>query len=138
MAYCGYADLLNEIDALTLGAMSNDYNGNQEVNQSVISSVCQYASNSCDALVASIYRTPFNNPPPAKIYNAAIAFACEALYNRRRTSTQENPFKDKADEWRKELIAVGSGQHPLDANFTREFTPVVIKYSRSRIDSNIY
>lgn len=82
------------------------------------------SSCSCDVdgRLASIYATPFN-PVPAKVKAATIIFVCEALYARRLTPTETNPFSKRADLMRSDLSKVGSGDMPLDESFTRGFAP---------------
>lgn len=75
-----------------------------------------------DGRLASIYSVPFT-VVPAKVKAATIIFVCEALYARRITPTEVNPFTKRADEMRKELSKVGAGDMPLDASLVRAFEP---------------
>lgn len=135
--YCQYSDLLNYIDAVNLAAMTNDYDGNQPVNMTVLNSVCAIASRKADALVSSIYQVPFN-PVPVKIYTAAVIFSCELLYARRLTPEEKNPFKSEGDYWRHELMQINAGQLSLDEQFSRGFTPIVSVISKTRVDTNFF
>jgi hypothetical protein len=75
-----------------------------------------------DAYLSGLYTVPFADPAPAPCREAAFVFACERVYDRRQI-LEKNPFKDRADFWRKRLEAIGKGEIPLDANQGKSFTP---------------
>lgn len=134
--YCQQSDILNFIDGVNLIAFTDDFaTGN--LNTTILNNVISMASNECDALVSSIYAVPFN-PVPAKIKQASIIFTCEALYIRRLTPEEKNPFRAQADYWRKQLMLINSGQLSLDESFLRGFPAVVAKTYCTRADTNIY
>jgi phage gp36-like protein len=138
MAYITATDIENKIDQVNLNQMVDDYRQGNGLNSTQLANICQLASNAADALVASIYPTPFASPPPNKIYVAAIAFACEMLYQRRLVPDEKNPFKAEAEMHRDLLIKIGAGQLPLDESFTRGFKPLVISVSRNRLNTNMF
>jgi len=140
MAYINSQDILNYVDANNLQEFLDDYNqgpNNTSISSVILANICQLASNKADALVSSIYQTPFANPP-VKIQTAATIFACELLYSRRGIVGEKNPFEKQAQYWREELIKVNTGMLSLDANFQREFTPVVVSSHKTRVDTNFY
>lgn len=91
----------------------------------LLDSIIATASNKVDALLSSVYQTPLN-PIPAKAKDAAIVFSCFALYARRLTPDEKNPFKSQQDYWLNILNQIGSGQLPLDANIPKLVPPVGI------------
>lgn len=103
----------------------------------ILANLCAQASANVDAMLSSIYQTPFSNPP-ALVKSAAITFAAEMLYLRRLTPTESNPFKSQADMYRDMLKKIGNGDIPLDANTTRIFSPIIARTHPSRVDSNIF
>lgn len=58
---------------------------------------------------------------PAAVKEAAFIFSCELIYARREA--QPNPFKDRADNWRKLLAKIGAGEMNLDATTPLAVTP---------------
>jgi len=137
MAYIQQADLANYIDNINLVASTDDY-GTGVVNTTVLNNILQMASSKVDALVSSIYQTPFNPPVPVKIYTAAVVFAVEMLYSRRLTTDQSNPMTPQANHWRQELMDINRGLLSLDYQSTRAFTPVVSATKYNRCNTNIF
>jgi len=139
MAYIVYNDLLSVIDEVNLRLMVDDwtegFNGIQSSN--VLNTILQNSSDQADAYVCSIYQTPFVTPPQ-KIKQAAIAFSVESLYKRRLTPEEKNPGTPLAKLWRETLMDIGAGNLPLDANFRREFPPIVVSRQCSPINASIY
>lgn len=138
--YCNQADITNEIDAINLAAMTQDFPSGDGtgINTTVLNNIILMASNAVDAQLASIYSTPFSGNIPAKVKESCIVFSCEALYARRLTPDRENPFKSRADIWRTQLRDIGAGRIPLDANFPRQFTPIVHSQVYNRANTNFY
>lgn len=134
--YIQQTDLANYIDNVQIIAFTDDF-ATGILNTTVLNNVMQMASDQCDALVSSIYSVPFATPP-AKIKQAAIIFACEALYFRRLTPVESNPMKEQADYWRKQLMLVNAGQLSLDESFNRGFSPVGFSVTRTRADAGIF
>jgi phage gp36-like protein len=93
-------------------------------------------SNQVDAFVSSIYTTPFTAPYPSKVREACLVFVCEALYARRLTPSESNPFTARANLWRKILEDVGSGGSPLDGSIPRTFRPGVAITTPSIVNDN--
>ena len=137
--YCSYSDINNLMDGPNMGAATNDYDSSAPLNVPMINNIILMASNQCDALVSSIYAVPFPiTNIPVKIKEACIIFTCEALYARRLTPSDTNPFKERAEYWRKELMKVNSGELSLDAAFRRNVPPIVVSKFCSRFNDNFY
>ncbi len=140
MAYLTYNDLLNYIDAQNLAMMTQDYGvplDGAVPNNNIIGSICQQASDLADSLISSIYKVPFATPP-AKIKQAAIIFALEILWARRKTPTENNPWTDQAKYWRETLIQINLGMLSLDEQYTRGFTPVVASKTCGKVNTNFF
>ncbi len=132
--YIARNDLLSQISDSQLNNFTDDLGDGSETTSN-LNTVMTVASNEVDSYLASIYTTPFS-PVPAKVKMASIIFACEALYARRLTPDEKNPFKERATMWRKLLIDIGSGKQPLDESFSRGFPPVVAITQPSIINVN--
>ena len=117
--------------------MCDDY-GTGQLNQTVLNNILQLASDKADALVSSIYNVPFTTPVPVKIYQAAIIFAAEMLYQRRLTPDERNPMTPQANHWREVLMQINRGELSLDYDSMRAFTPIIAKVTPSRVNSGIY
>ena len=115
-------DVLTLISNSELDQFTNDSSDGSDTT-STLGIVITDCSNQVDAFLASIYATPFVQPYPAKVREACLVFTCEALYARRLTTEEKNPFKSRADMWRNQLEDIGSGKLPLDASIPRLFPP---------------
>ena len=111
---------------------------NTTFSSQILTNILQLASDKTDALVSSIYQTPFNPPVPVKVRTAAAVFAVEMLWMRRLTPTETNPMTEQANYWRKTLMLVNSGELSLDANVKREFPPILINQYHSRVNTNFF
>lgn len=115
-------DVLTLISNSELDQFTNDSADGSDTtsNLDIVITDC---SNQVDAYLAAIYVTPFNAPYPSKAKEACLVFTCEALYARRLTPDEKNPFKSRADMWRRLLESIGAGNQPLDVNIPRAFPP---------------
>ncbi len=67
-----------------------------------------------DALLEGRFVVPLTfTPMPRVIQRACVAFACELCYRRRGIADAENPWKGRADSFRKILAAITSGDLKL-------------------------
>ena len=136
--YVQLADITNLIDAVQLTACTDDA-GAGSINMTVFNNICLMASNKADSLVSSIYAVPFPlSTIPPKIKDATIAFACYALFQRRLTPLEHNPYKIQQDYWVDTLTKINAGQLSLDSNFTRDVAPIVSNRKFNRNDSNFF
>ena len=115
-------DVLTLISNSELDQFTNDSSDGSDT-ASTLTIVITDCSNQVDAYLAAIYTTPFTAPYPAKAKEACLVFTCEALYARRLTPDEKNPFKTRADMWRRLLESIGSGEQPLDVSIPRAFQP---------------
>lgn len=140
MAYITINDLYNVIDQVNVTQMFCDF-GQQQLDanaQTIINNLLQFASDTADSMVSSIYSIPFTPPVPQKIQKAALIFAVEMCYQRRLTPLEKNPFKEQADYWRKELMMINSGQLSLDSTSMRDVNPIVASTYPTRNNTNIF
>ena len=65
-----------------------------------------------DGALSQRYAVPIVPVPPV-LANAGLVLRCHALYQRRGTPDDQNPFQSQAVEIRKKLDRIGKGQDPL-------------------------
>ena len=74
-------------------------------------------------------KVPFYSNVPAIVKRAALVFACEAIFQRRKIAPKDNPFTPPADEMRKRLDAIGSGSAPLGSSVEETYNDGAIVIS---------
>ncbi len=99
----------------------------------VITTACRAA----DALVAAVYVVPFVQPFPSLVVHASIIFACEALYRRRLTPGEKNPFTQEAEELRQQLMKVANGLASLDSGTLKNVPPGFASFTISVLDGSM-
>lgn len=77
----------------------------------VWNSIANDVQTEIDGALGTRYATPFNNPLPAVVVQAAKVLASNAVYTRR--GKEENPFSKEAAKVREQLAAIGAGNQPL-------------------------
>ncbi len=124
-AYCSTDDILAEINQADLIAFLNDDGISLTMAQVQprLDAIISRESAKIDGRLATIYPTPFN-PVPAAVRDACTLFVAEALYRRRLTPDEQNPFHIEAEAMRERLKKVGANEDllDLDNNFPRAFT----------------
>lgn len=120
MAYTTQAKIESKIPPPHLNdALDDDRDGTAD--SGVIDTIIEVASTAVDALLAARYEVPFTTPP-AMVQEAALIFACEAIYDRRQI-LDKNPYTARADDWRELLGKIGGGAGSIDAATEQSFTP---------------
>jgi phage gp36-like protein len=120
MSYCTQAQIETAIPATHLNdALDDDRDGAADAD--VLANIISSAEQAVDSFLAGLFAVPFITPP-APVKEAAFVFACERIYDRRQI-LEKNPFKDRADFWRKRLEQIGAGELPLDSATDAAFTP---------------
>lgn len=118
-AYCTADDVTAEINSQDLIPFLDDENtGN--LNTARLELIINRESAKIDGRLANIYNVPFNPVPPT-VRDACTVFVCEALYRRRLTPDEKNPFHMEAEEMRERLKLIGNGKLELDLNFPRNY-----------------
>jgi phage gp36-like protein len=86
-------------------------------NDGVVDAWTQVQTSACedvDALLEGRFAVPLTlSPLPKIIKRAAVAFACELCYRRRSTPDDQNPWKSRADAFRKTLSMITTGDLKL-------------------------
>lgn len=99
-----------------------DDDGDSNPDAGLLDSIIAAASQSVNALLAPTYTTPFPDPAPVMVQEAAFVLACEAIYDR-RPGADKNPWKKSANDWREKLNKIGQEGKGLDALAVRQFQP---------------
>ncbi len=111
MPYVELTDLESEIPAqFLLQALDDDSDGQIDAWVPVQAAACE----DVDALLEGRFPVPITlSPLPRILKRAAVAFACERCYRRRGTPDAENPWKGRADSYRKQLATITAGDLKL-------------------------
>jgi phage gp36-like protein len=83
------------------------------------------ASRQVDSRLASRYPVPFASPIPSLVIEAALTFAAEIIYQRRRMVGDDNPWTKPADHLRTTLERIGRGEMALEFARPDGAAPVV-------------
>lgn len=124
MPYCTIADILAEVNTEQVTSMCDDWgigDFNDPRIQTLLSNIISRESSKIDGRISNIYNVPISPTPPA-LRDACTVFTCEALYRRRLTPDERNPFKAEADDLRERFKLIGKGELELDLNVPRNFT----------------
>ena len=77
------------------------------------------------------------SPVPALAKEATLVFVCEKIFERRRQGPDEkNPYRDRADDFRRELKAISDGDKSIDAQLKPAFTPGAAVTQCTRINTS--
>lgn len=125
MAYISATDLQAYISATQMVQFLDD-DGDGVADGGLLDNIIATCSSVADAALAPIYTVPFV-VVPAAVKSATVFYVCEALYDRRLTPTEINPFRSRAEEWRNVLKLIGSGKLDLDAAASRSISPVFLE-----------
>ena len=116
MSYVQQSDLKGKIpDDLLRQALDDDNDG--VADESVWESIATDVDKAINGPLEGRYAVPLALPYPAVVADAAVVFACEAIYMRRGLAGKDNnPWVTRADSLRKRLEAIGNGDQPLTVN----------------------
>lgn len=111
MSYVELTDLEGQIPPPFL-IQALDDNGDGEID--AWPQVQASAQEDVDALLEGRFAVPLTlSPLPRIIRRAAVAFACELCYRRRGLTDAENPWKSRAEAFRKLLTSITAGDLKL-------------------------
>ena len=111
MAYVELTDLTGQIPPQFLVQALDDNNDGVIDAWVVVQTAVQ---EDVDALLEGRFAVPLTlTPMPRIIKRACVAFACELCYRRRGTSDSDNPWKGRADAFRKTLGLITTGDIKL-------------------------
>ncbi len=132
MAYTTQQLLEDEIggNAKIIEALDDDNDG--KIDDGVVDRLLQRASDAVDAFLSGRYVVPLS-PIPKLAGEAALIFACEILFNRRRQGVDEkNPYTSRANLFREELKEISDRKKSLDAQERPAFAPGAITATPSK------
>jgi len=114
MPYIELSDLNGQIPPQFLvQALDDDNDGVIDAWAQVRTAACE----DVDALLEGRFAVPLTlDPLPKIIKRAAVAFACELCYRRRSTPDDQNPWKGRADAFRKTLAMITAGDLKLSVS----------------------
>lgn len=90
-----------------------DDNADGSADPEIVEAVLGEASRAVDGILGERFTVPFSNPIPAAVHTAAVAFACELIYQRRGLHGKDNPFTANNDKIRAGLKEIAEGKRAL-------------------------
>lgn len=113
-----------------------DDDGDGQVEPGLLDRLIAAASGAVDSFLQGRYVTPLN-PVPAIAVEAALVFAIEKIYNRRKQAPNErNPYEERANEMRRRLKKISDHQESLDVEERETFTPGAFIHGESRLNGS--
>jgi len=110
--------------------------GSGHLDQALVNRICQRASDAVDSVLSGRYVVPLA-PIPKLAVEAAIVFACEIIYNRRRQGVDEkNPYTSRANALREELKGIADRKKSLDAQERPAFLPGAVVSRPSAVNGS--
>lgn len=85
----------------------------------LFSQIVANAQTEIDGILGGRFTTPFDNPLPAVVSDAALKIVCEGLYKRRGIEADKNPWAKDAKEIRDRLAKIAKGEMPLYTTLER-------------------
>ena len=124
--------LQDEIGGLGKLTEALDDDGSGTLDPALVARILQRASDAVDSFLSGRYIVPLS-PVPKLAAEAALIFACEILFNRRRQGADEkNPYTTRANNFREELKEISDRKKSLDATERPAFFPGAIIATPSR------
>jgi phage gp36-like protein len=90
-----------------------DDNGDGSEDTGLFEAIATAADAQVDAYLGGRFATPFPDPAPALVAEAAKVFIAETLYSRRGFAGEANPYTARANKFRSQLEAIGNGDGSL-------------------------
>lgn len=136
MNYTTVNELERFIAASVLTEMLDD-DGDGQRDEGLLDGIIESSSQAVDAYLCSLFDVPFTNPVPALVSQAGLIFTCYALFARRLTPEEKNPWTSQVNMIRDRLQKVGEGKLPLDAQQTKSHSPGVVITTPVDVDANL-
>ena len=111
-----------------------DDDGDGIADAGIFDLIAAQASDAVDLRLGQRYATPFTDPIPAVVKQAALIFAAEAVYGH-RVPIDQNPWVAQGNSMRSKLDKMGAGEIPLTPELQRQLPSVSIISERSRTAS---
>jgi phage gp36-like protein len=103
--------------AFLLEALDDDNDGAED--PGLWDKVAASVATEIDGTLGQRFTTPFTDPIPALVKQAAKIFALEKLYARRGTPEAQNPWAKQAAAIREKLTMIATGDEPLTPEINR-------------------
>lgn len=135
MAYVQRAQVTAKVPAPILNdALDDDGDGTEDAG--LLDQLIANASQAVNAPLSGIYNTPFPDPAPPAVCEAALIFTLEGIYGRRPTGAEgKNPWTSQANAWRKELEQMAKRNDPTMANYRKAFRPGAVHVEHTSINT---
>jgi phage gp36-like protein len=103
--------------AFLVEALDDDNDG--EADGGLWDKVAESVATEIDGTLGQRFTTPFSDPIPALVKQAAKVFSLEKLYARRGTPEAQNPWAKQAATFREKLTKIANGEEPLTPEINR-------------------
>jgi phage gp36-like protein len=134
--YITQQNLEDELGGAQMLLEALDDDGDGQLDAGLVGRLCPRASDAVDGFLAGRYVVPLS-PVPTLATEAAIIFACEIVYNRRRQGSEEkNPYTARANDLRERLKRIADRKESLDAKERPAFAPGALIQTKSAINQS--
>lgn len=134
-AYTTQANLNGFISGQNLINLTDD-GGTGQVDQNVLSATIGICSNTVDAMLSATYSVPFTGVVPTLVGQATTIFTCEALFDRRLVPGEANPFRTRADGFRKQLEWIAQNRGGLDSGTLAAVPVGIVQVTYNPVNSS--
>ena len=115
MAYITESDMVGVVpDDIRVVALDDDNSGMESEN--VWDIIVTAVERRINGILGSRYATPFSEPLPDVVKDAAITFAANLLFLRRGIPRENNPWAKEAESMTKRLESIAKGAMDLTAD----------------------
>lgn len=112
MAYTARPDIEASLPPQFLDQALDD-DGDGSPDDALLDLIIQQVQTEIDGTLGQRFNTPFADPPPSLVRDAARILTLDELYRRRGLAGQQNPWSTRARELRDRLEAIARGEQPL-------------------------
>jgi phage gp36-like protein len=123
MDYTSQAAILAKFSLQALIAATDD-SGTGNVDNGILETIIQDAGYTIDGFLEATYSLPLSTIPE-KVSHAALIFCCESLYQRRLAPEEKNIFSQEANQLRRWLEKISTGEISLSFTIPKALPPVV-------------
>jgi phage gp36-like protein len=119
-----------------------DDDGDGAADSQAWSDVQKAVEDEINGILGTRFPVPFANPVPAVVLNAAQVLAADALYRRRGTPDESNPFAAQAGRTnppsgvRGQLMSIAKGELPLTPEIKRQAPSASVITERAKTTSS--
>lgn len=114
MSYLTLAQMAAEMPADFIAqALDDEGEGDAAVIADTFDTVQEAVSDKIHSYLSQRFETPFVDPVPPMVKQAARVFTGDMLYRRRGFKGDDNPFSEEEEKFCKLLSEIGAGERPL-------------------------